>query len=578
MTKRLLAITISILLIISILPVIVLGTSVTLELSQDRATVGTSITTSGIADPNEWVSIKVVDSSGSVVFYDAVKSDADGNYSCTFIVPQVAPGALTVVAGYSSNVANKALLISKGGSVTLSLSQENAVVGDSITASGGSDPNELVSIKVVDSSESVVFYEAVKSDADGNYSCTFIVPQVAPGTLTVVAGYGSNVANKALTIGSGGGDTVWVTGVSLNKNSTIIVQGSDETLVAVVAPANASDKDVIWSSNNTAVATVDENGKVIGISPGTATITVITVDGNKMAGCNVTVTEPKTVPSGGTVIIEKTPVTITVEQGETGSITVTQDKPLPLVDFNSGTVDMTIPQGTEVSGSETIQLPEVIDNLSVERPPNAREVDLVIKVGGDSGTIEFSKPVRLVFKGQGQKSAGFIDNDGIFHPISKLESLKGLISDSDADAVKAVLGETGAGAVVSGNDLIIWTTHFTKFIAYTPKPVDECFIATAAFGSKFEPAVVLLRAFRDTFLLTNAPGTAFVDFYYQNSPPIASYIANSGFLKAGVRALLTPVVGVVYLLFHPVLMYGIIGLLVFGIVIYRIRKRRVPSF
>lgn len=106
---------------------------------------------------------------------------------------------------------------------------------------------------------------------------------------------------------------------------------------------------------------------------------------------------------------------------------------------------------------------------------------------------------------------------------------------------------------------------------------DECFIATAAYGSKFEPAVILLRAFRDKFLLSNATGRHFVAFYYRHSPPIASYIAHSEFLKAGVRTLLTPVVGLVYLMFHPVLMYGMIGLLAFGIVAYRVRKRRLPS-
>ncbi len=492
MTKRLLAITISILLIISILPVIVLGTSVTLELTKDSATVGTSITASGIADPDEWVSIKVVDSSGSVVFYDAVKSDAGGNYSCTFIVP----------------------------------------------------------------------------------------PTVSSGTTYVVAGYGKNVDKKTLAITTSGDEPVAVTGISLNKNSTIIVQVASEILVATVEPANASNKAVTWSSDNESVATVDDNGKVTGVNPGTAIITVTTEDSNIEARCNITVTEPKTVPSGGTVIIEETPVTITVGEGETGSITVTERKALPLVEVNSDKVNMTIPHDTVVSGSETIQLPEVIDNLSVERPPNARAVDLVIKVGGDSGAIEFTKPVRLVLKGQGAKSAGFINNQGIFKAIDKLESLDGLTTDADAVAVNDALDaeKVEEGAVVSGDDLIIWTKHFTKFIAYTPKPVDECFIATAAYGSKFEPAVVLLRAFRDTFLLTNAPGTAFVDFYYQNSPPIASYIANSGFLKAGVRTLLTPVVGVVYLLFHPVLMYGMIGLLVFGIVLYRVRKRRVHSF
>lgn len=83
--------------------------------------------------------------------------------------------------------------------------------------------------------------------------------------------------------------------------------------------------------------------------------------------------------------------------------------------------------------------------------------------------------------------------------------------------------------------------------------IDECFIATAAFGSKFEPAVVLLRQFRDQFLLSNKPGTAFVNFYYHNSPPIARMIAQSEPLKIGVRILLTPIIAIVYMFFHPVL-------------------------
>ena len=81
---------------------------------------------------------------------------------------------------------------------------------------------------------------------------------------------------------------------------------------------------------------------------------------------------------------------------------------------------------------------------------------------------------------------------------------------------------------------------------------DECFIATAAYGSKFTPAVTLLRHFRDDFLMTNSWGMAFVDFYYHNSPPIANYIAGNGFLKATVRLLLTPIVVIVYALYHPI--------------------------
>ena len=104
--------------------------------------------------------------------------------------------------------------------------------------------------------------------------------------------------------------------------------------------------------------------------------------------------------------------------------------------------------------------------------------------------------------------------------------------------------------------------------------IDECFIATASFGSKFEPSVVLLRAFRDKFLLTNTWGQAFVKFYYKNSPPIAAYIANNEFLKAGVRGLLTPVVGVVYLLFHPALLYSVVSALILLIAAIFFLKRR----
>lgn len=100
--------------------------------------------------------------------------------------------------------------------------------------------------------------------------------------------------------------------------------------------------------------------------------------------------------------------------------------------------------------------------------------------------------------------------------------------------------------------------------------VDECFIATAAYGSKIQPAVVLLRHFRDQFLLTNSYGTAFVQFYYRNSPPIATYIANNEPLKAMVRVLLLPVIAIAYSTLHPGVL-GIIAVLILALILYRKR-------
>lgn len=77
--------------------------------------------------------------------------------------------------------------------------------------------------------------------------------------------------------------------MSLNKATTSIAVGDDETLVATVTPANATVKTVSWSSDDTSVATVDSTGKVTGVAAGTATITAETVDGNFTADCEVTV-------------------------------------------------------------------------------------------------------------------------------------------------------------------------------------------------------------------------------------------------------------------------------------------------
>ena len=72
---------------------------------------------------------------------------------------------------------------------------------------------------------------------------------------------------------------------------------------------------------------------------------------------------------------------------------------------------------------------------------------------------------------------------------------------------------------------------------------NDCFIATAAYGSHLHPYVNMLRNFRDTYLLSNAPGKTFVSLYYTYSPPVAELIADNPPLQYLVRLLLFPLIG-----------------------------------
>jgi uncharacterized protein YjdB len=76
---------------------------------------------------------------------------------------------------------------------------------------------------------------------------------------------------------------VAVTGVTLDKGYLTIKPGESASLTAVVTPANASNKKIIWTSSNPNIATVDESGKVTGKAIGSVIITAATEEGNYKA-------------------------------------------------------------------------------------------------------------------------------------------------------------------------------------------------------------------------------------------------------------------------------------------------------
>ena len=94
---------------------------------------------------------------------------------------------------------------------------------------------------------------------------------------------------------------VQATGVTLDR--TILMLDTNHynvaTLKATIAPSNATDKTISWTSSNTNIATVDANGNIKAKKAGTVTITAKTANG-KTAKCSLKVITHMTKVSKGT--------------------------------------------------------------------------------------------------------------------------------------------------------------------------------------------------------------------------------------------------------------------------------------
>lgn len=84
--------------------------------------------------------------------------------------------------------------------------------------------------------------------------------------------------------------------ISLDKSEVTIKEGSTYTLVPTITPEDATNKLVIWTSEDENIATV-EDGKITAVAEGTTTITATTKDGGHTATCKVTVTKKDTTPA-----------------------------------------------------------------------------------------------------------------------------------------------------------------------------------------------------------------------------------------------------------------------------------------
>jgi len=239
-----------------------------------------------------------------------------------------------------------------------------------------------------------------------------------------------------------------------------------------------------------------------------------------------------------------------------------------------GVSPLTLSEATLSNGNDSFTLSNPVSGtLQVVAP---------VTLATDADTYQSSTdtaPVEVVFNGQVVSTSlteeSIIDVQVFDYQSQEVGSITGIsVQVADGKFTGTWTIPTGLPDGTYSLQAVYNGYTYSNLDSFSVGAVDECFIATAAYGSKFEPAVVLLRHFRDAYLLTNTPGRAFVNFYYRSSPPVAAYIADHQALKTLVRAALAPVVGVVYLIFHPGLFYALLGLLIFYLWVWK--RKHVP--
>jgi hypothetical protein len=82
-----------------------------------------------------------------------------------------------------------------------------------------------------------------------------------------------------------------------------------------------------------------------------------------------------------------------------------------------------------------------------------------------------------------------------------------------------------------------WQNYIKKTF-FKAQSTKSCFIATAVYGNYNAPEVIILRQFRDNYLVKKLVTSMLVSLYYRFSPPMANYVSKHNKIKCTTRQLL----------------------------------------
>ena len=158
----------------------------------------------------------------------------------------------------------------------------------SVSIPVGGTASLTVAVVPVNASNKIVSFTSTNNGVT-TVNSSGVVTGIRAGTdlITCTTADGNKIATTSVIVTA---PVIAVTGITLNVKTLSIVRGKKLQLITTVAPANASNKAVTYSSSNTSVVTINASGLMTAVGSGSCVVTCTTASGAKTATVAVTVT------------------------------------------------------------------------------------------------------------------------------------------------------------------------------------------------------------------------------------------------------------------------------------------------
>ena len=199
-------------------------------------------------------------------------------------IATVKDGVVTAVKGGSATITAKAGDKSATCEVTVEPTEVSSITLDKTTATlkAGETVTLTATVSPSDATDKTVTWST--SDANIATVKDGVVTAVKVGAATITAMAGDKSATCEITV-----EPTKVSSITLNATNKTLLVNMEFKLTATIYPDNATNKNIVWSSSDSSIATVDAEGNVKAVAEGTAAITAKSEDGNCTATCSITV-------------------------------------------------------------------------------------------------------------------------------------------------------------------------------------------------------------------------------------------------------------------------------------------------